>query len=109
METKNGDRPSEVARGHVQARGINEALMSVGFDSDTSPGNLRILCECGRRDCRTELDVNLAFYWAMHLRPNQYVVAGGHEVVEVDRVVRRLGGLTIVESTYVGDALPPAA
>jgi predicted ThiF/HesA family dinucleotide-utilizing enzyme len=109
MVTK-GERPSEVALGHAQARGINESLMSTALDCEPLPVGLSILCECGHSGCRTELEVNLEFYRGMCLRPNQFVVANGHHVVEVDRVVRRLGGLTIVESRYIGDALlPPAA
>lgn len=88
---------------------MNEGLVSGAVDGEPQPVSVSILCECGHSGCRAELEVNLDFYRGMCLRSNQFVVANGHEVVEVDRVVRRLGGLTIVESTYIGDALPPAA
>jgi hypothetical protein len=90
-------------------RATNEGLVSASLELDPSSPSLSILCECGRNDCSTELDVSQDVYQRIRQRLNQFVVAAGHQVVEVDRVVQRLGGLTIVESQYIGDTGLPAA
>ena len=105
----NDERPSEVALGQSTMRETNEGLVSASLALDPSAASLSILCECGRSDCSTELDVSHEIYRRIRQRLNQFVVAAGHEVVEVDRVVQRLGGLTIIESRYIGDLSLPAA
>ena len=102
----NGERPSAVALGQQKRRALNEELVS---NLDPPAVSLRILCECGRSDCTTELDASQGLYRRVLRRPTQFIVADGHEVIEVDRVVQRLGTLTIVQSTYVGEPVSPAA
>jgi hypothetical protein len=109
MMGANGERPSAVALGQTKVRGMNERFVSESLDLDPVPTSLSIHCECGRTDCRARLDIGREFYRRVRQRPNQFVVAEGHEVAEVDRVVRRLGTLTVVESTYVGDATLPTS
>ena len=90
-------------------RDTNEGFVSASLELDPSAASISILCECGRSDCSTQLDVSQDVYRRIRRRLNQFVVAAGHEVVEVDRVVQRLGGLTIIESRYIGDVSLPAA
>jgi hypothetical protein len=93
-------RPSDVARQQVRVRTRNEtALAELAAD----PEELRILCECGGAACAVELTVNTDVYRAVRARPGRFIVTRHHRY-ELDRVLRPLlGGLTIVESTYVGD------
>jgi hypothetical protein len=105
----NDERPSEVALGQASTRDANEGLASTSLELDPSVSTLRILCECGRSDCETRLDVSQEVYRRVRQRPNRFLVAAGHEVDEVDRVAQRLGNLTITESRYIGDARLPGA
>lgn len=102
-----GERPSQVALEQARVRGLNETLVSASLDIDPPAPSLTIQCECGRSDCRTTLDVSQEFYRGIRRQANRFVVAEGHEVAEVDRVVQRLGKLTVIGSTYIGDS-PPA-
>ena len=102
-----GERPSEVALGQAHVRRLNEQLVSESLDLDPSAPSLAIHCECGRFFCRTKLDVSQLFYLRIRQRANRFVVAEDHQVAEVDRVVQRVGRLTVIESTYVGDAVSP--
>ena len=93
-------RPSEVASRQAYVRGMNDEL--VRATQTTDPEELTIHCECGRVDCATELMVNADVYQGIRGRPSQFMVVTGHHVREVGLVLRRLGAVSVVKSTYVG-------
>ena len=45
------------------------------------------LCECSAGSCRTLLRMRWPEYASVHEHPRRYVVAPGHELLEVERLV----------------------
>jgi hypothetical protein len=91
-------RPSEVAHRQSYVRGVNEGAVELPQDGDAD--EVTILCECGRPDCLTTLQLNGEVYRSVRRQSTWFIVVDGHEVPEVGRVKQRRGTWTIVESTY---------
>jgi hypothetical protein len=91
-------RPSEVAHRQSYVRGVNEGAVELPQDGDAD--EVTVLCECGRRDCSTTLQLNGEVYRSVRRQATWFIVVDGHEVPEVGRVKQRRGTWTIVESTY---------
>jgi hypothetical protein len=91
-------RPSEVAHRQSYVRDVNECAVEVPQEGDAD--EVTVLCECGRRDCSTTLQLNGEVYRSVRRQATWFIVVDGHEVLEVGRVKHRRGTWTIVESTY---------
>ena len=48
---------------------------------------LEFFCACGRSDCDATLLLTLSEYEAAHTVPDRFIVAPGHELPEIERVV----------------------
>ena len=59
---------------------------------------MRLLCECGRRDCNDWFAITIDVYAYARRRPRWRMLLEGHEHPELDKVVERRDGFTIVES-----------
>ena len=62
------------------------------------------MCECGAPACRERIEIPLAEYRAIRDRDRHYAVAHGHDLPEIERVVERAPGYSVVEkrSTPLG-------
>jgi hypothetical protein len=69
----------------LEARGLAE-------DDETS----EYLCSCGQPDCEESLELTLAELEAAHARPDQFVVAPGHDLPAVEDVVARHEAYSVV-------------
>jgi CheY-like chemotaxis protein len=86
-------------------RAVNNEIMQVGGAAHEGPR--QILCECSRRNCAKTLTVTASDYRAIRAEPAHYIVAPGHELGRVQRVVSRTGGLFVVrESELCLEARP---
>jgi hypothetical protein len=54
-------------------------------------------CECGDETCFDKLTVSLGEYRDVRSRDDWFLIAPGHEKVEVERVVERRDGYWVVE------------
>jgi hypothetical protein len=89
--------------------GLNEALfrsINERIEAGTWPAAQSELaafrCECAALGCNLMLEMTLAEYEAVRLNPRHFLVAPGHEVPEVEYVVRRNETYLVVEK--FGDA-----
>jgi hypothetical protein len=83
-------------RNQILFREVNERLAEV------APPSYRVtefICECSRGDCTDTIPLDREQYEGIRSLANLFVVAAGHEVLEVDRIVGRTGLYTLIEKT----------
>ena len=79
-------RPQRVAKNEALFRQVNERIEDVNQDLDSdSPSDF--LCECGDDNCTAPVSLTRREYEAVRSDPTHFVIAPGHEVVDVERVV----------------------
>jgi hypothetical protein len=86
-------------------REVNERLReTVG----SFEGPLEFVCECSNEDCIETIGVTLGAYEDVRAHANLFIVAPGHEVLEVDRVVDQGPSYLLVEKIVAADAVAKA-
>ncbi|HEX2391362.1 MAG TPA: hypothetical protein VHI77_00430 [Solirubrobacterales bacterium] len=76
----------------VRGRQVNEAI-DCGKDGS---GSGVFLCECGQLGCSTTIELPIDDYEAVRTDFERFLVAPGHEIEDVDRVVERHHGHLVV-------------
>jgi hypothetical protein len=89
-----------LARNQVLFREVNERLREM---LDESVGATEFLCECSDTDCTENVSLDIPEYERVRARSNQFVVAPGHEIPEIERVVSNGGRYLLVEKTREAD------
>jgi hypothetical protein len=85
------DRERRIAENEAYWRQLNEL-------SPPEPGMLNsVFCECGRLECSERVPMTAAEYDAVRSRATTFVVAPGHEQIDVEHVVEETGRFRIVE------------
>jgi hypothetical protein len=82
-----------VARNEALFREFNERVEGLAGDSP----RIDFVCECGDLDCLERLALTRTSYEQVRSDPRRFVVAPGHENVEMERVVTRLEDHVVVE------------
>lgn len=70
---------------------LNETFAAVG------DGDFTVVCECGRIECAEQVTVPREVYERTRSRSEQFIVRPGHDADDVERVVERHGGFSIVQ------------
>jgi len=88
-------RARRIASNEALGRQINERIAAQrGVESGES---MSVVCECGDGDCESRLDVRWETYRAVRQNPMWFILVEGHEVLEMERVVKREGVLVVSE------------
>jgi len=86
-------------------REVNEQIRSlddeVGDDGDT----ITVICECGDAECVERIVLRTSEYEGVRDDALLYVVARGHELPDVERVVERRDGWEIVRKVGVASEI----
>lgn len=77
-------------------REINEAIERGQWPGDVAD-QVSFRCECARLGCTQIIELTLAEYERVRAHPRRFVVAVGHEQLEIESVVDRLGDHLVVE------------
>ncbi|HEY3962314.1 MAG TPA: hypothetical protein VGL84_07280 [Gaiellaceae bacterium] len=95
---------AELARTEAVFREVNEAIARTAerFDDDHAD----FVCECGDPDCAERVVASLDAYEEVRSDGAQFIVANGHEIDEVEQIVRRRTGYTVIRK--VGKTLAEA-
>jgi hypothetical protein len=64
-----------------------------------SDSQIAFRCECARLGCNMLLALSLEDYEQVRSVPTRFLVLRGHEMLELERVVKTLGDIVIVEKT----------
>jgi hypothetical protein len=82
-----------LVRNQVLFREVNERVR----EAVAHRGYTEFLCECSNEDCTETLGLDISEYERLRSNPNLFLVANGHEMLEVDRVVDQGEGYLLVE------------
>jgi hypothetical protein len=85
-----------LARNEVLFRETNEAIERGQWPDDLGKV-IRFRCECSRLNCGQPVEVTLYEYELVRRHPRRFVVAIGHEMLEIETVVDRTQGYVLVE------------
>jgi hypothetical protein len=91
-----------LVRNQVVFREVNERILEIVPPDEQT---LTLVCECSLPDCDATVEVARPEYEGVRSVPNHFVVAPGHEMLEVDRVVGYTGIYTLVEKKDSGAEL----
>jgi len=86
-------REDRLAQNEVRFREINESAQP----QRERHGTGRFICECADRSCMVWLDVPTEAYLAIRQNARWFVIAPTHEVPDVESVVERQPGYSVVE------------
>jgi len=91
-------REERLARNEAGFRSLNDALGAdvharLSGSGSSVPG---FVCECGDVDCEEIVQVELSAYESVRSDPCLFLVRPGHEVLDVEDVVRREDGYLVV-------------
>jgi hypothetical protein len=92
--------PERLARNQVLFREVNERLREVLAGAD---GPTEFLCECSNEDCIETVALGLDEYEKIRANPRRFVVAPGHELLQVERIVETNDRFKLVEKIVAQD------
>jgi hypothetical protein len=94
-------RPERRARNEASLRTVNEAIVA-GQPLADAEQPVAFVCECANVGCTVILQLTCGEYQSVRSGPRRFLVAPGHEAPDLERVVSRREGWTMIEK--VGEA-----
>ena len=94
----NGDMPSARKARETEEifrdanRSIRDVAAELGVD-----GPVPFLCECADPSCRALIRLKWSEFAGLLERPNRFALLPGHQIAEVEEVVRQAAGYIVVE------------
>lgn len=95
-------REERLARNETLFRTVNENIEESASAGQPDEHVFEFLCECSNIDCTLLLPMTVSEYEQIRADPRQFVVAPGHELPEIETVVRRTSAYQVV--LKVGEA-----
>jgi hypothetical protein len=89
-------REERLARNELLFRDLNEQVEFVATPIDADVSTFEFFCECSNLDCTLRVPMSLAEYEDVRSDSTLFVVAPGHELPEIEEVVRRTDGYQVV-------------
>lgn len=86
---------AELARTEAVFREVNEAIARTAERYEER--DAEFICECGNPECGERVHVTLAEYEQVRSDGARFIVADDHVVKDVEEVVRRKGGYSIIQ------------
>ena len=90
-----------LARNQALFREVNERLLELteGFQD----GSMQFVCECSNEDCTQTVTMNHDDYESVRAHSTFFVITSGHEILEVEKIIDRRNGWTIVQKVTASD------
>lgn len=104
-------RQARIAENEIRFREINERMVRDVRDLVAPDERLLLVCECGLEQCDDSVSIEVGQYEHVRADGRHFFLVPGHEIPDVERVVERADGYSVVEKTgdsaeYVTDADP---
>jgi hypothetical protein len=100
------ERERRVVENEATFRLVNERIRAVVSGDEVRHGEpvdgVFVICECGFATCTEKIRVPTSVYEWTRADSVRFVIAAGHALPDLERVVRHGGGYAVVEK--VGDA-----
>ncbi len=95
-----------VAKNQALFRDVNERVADIAKAHSIPTDEVwDFLCECASTDCTERIALTHAEYEAIRTNAAHFAVVAGHELPEVERVVRREPAFVVVAKVGAGEAL----
>jgi hypothetical protein len=92
------DREQRLALNEAAFRVANERMRDwPERQGDEAPA--RFYCECAHADCREHVVLTERAYEQVRAHSDRFIVAPGHEILDVETVVERTDGYHVIEKT----------
>lgn len=108
MTETEDDRQRRLGVNESLFREVNERMEDLARTFGEGP-LADFICECGNSECTERLRLPLAEYEAVRAEPTRFVVANGHVLPEIERVVASSDLYTVVEKVEPDAARAAAA
>jgi hypothetical protein len=83
------------ARHETLFREVNERIRDITHGD--AEAMMEVLCECGRGECLTQLEVSVSAYESVRAHGERFLVAPDHQDSALERVVERTSAYLVVE------------
>jgi hypothetical protein len=90
-----------LARNQALFREVNERLLELSESSQD--GAMQFVCECSNEDCTLTINMNHKEYESVRGHSTFFVIATGHEILEIEKIIDRQDGWMIVQKVNEGD------
>jgi recombinational DNA repair protein RecR len=78
-------------------REVNERVAEVAEQFLEAESPVEFCCECSNGECSEQIAISLVEYRGVRAIPTQFAVVPGHELPEIERVVRRFPTYFVIE------------
>ena len=89
-------REKRLAQNESIFRSVNERIEEAAISGKLDGHVFEFLCECSNADCNLLLPMTVSEYEHVRTDPTQFVVAPGHDLPEIERVIVRTAGYQVV-------------
>ena len=86
-------------------REVNEQIRSLDDEFGETGGTITVICECADTGCTERLALPASDYARVRGDASLYVIARGHELPDVERVVDRRDGWEVVRKVGVASEI----
>ena len=89
-------REERLARNETLFRSVNENIEEAATSGQADDHVFEFFCECSNIDCNLLLPMTVSEYERVRADPRQFVIAMGHELPEIERVVAQGSAYQVV-------------
>jgi hypothetical protein len=90
-------REERLARNESLFRDLNEQVELVAKPLDADGHTFEFFCECSNIDCTLKLPMTLETYEQVRSDPTEFLVAPGHDLPEIEDIVRATPDYQVVK------------
>jgi hypothetical protein len=98
------EQAKRIGLNEVNFRRANERIRHMAESFSLVAERAEFRCECGRASCVEPISMTLAEYEHVRSNPTWFVVAPGHEILDVERKLEEHATYTIAEKLPGGPA-----
>jgi hypothetical protein len=89
-------REERLARNETLFRSVNENIEESATSGQPDDHTFEFFCECSNVDCTLMVPMTVSEYEHVRADPRQFVVALGHDLPEIEKVVHRTSTYQVV-------------
>jgi hypothetical protein len=90
-------REQRLARNENLFREINERVREIASEHGTDIHLYEFYCECSNTDCTLRVELGLPDYERVRAHGNRFLIAPGHNLPEIERIVERNDAWWLIE------------
>jgi hypothetical protein len=91
------ERERRLGVNEVLFREVNERLADMREPAVQAEGRFDFICECANRDCDARVAMTVSEYEAVRAEPTYFVIHPGHQLAEIETVVRQTDRFAVVQ------------